>query len=180
MRLTLALIATPITISLLDDHPPIGRGDVVEIQGPASSGKTHLLYHLLLSCILPPAKSSDHTSSSPANQGTSAIIYDLDFSFDILQFRRLLVKRISCLFPTFGVAEHARLVQASFRRLHIFRPRSQSQLAASLKYLASYHTSRMQENEIGFLAVDSISTFYWPERPPGGANAPLRARESEE
>lgn len=150
----------PITISLFDNHPPIGRGDVVEIQGPASSGKTHFLYQLLLSCILPRAESS----GTPAHQGTSAIIYDLDFSFDILRFRRILTKRISCLFPMFGATEHAELVQASLRRLHIFRPRSQSQLAASLKYLPSYHVTRMPENEIGFLAIDSISTYYWPER----------------
>lgn len=153
----------PIAISLFDDHPPIGRGDVVEVQGPASSGKTHLLYQLLLSCILPRARSSS-TSSSPADQGTSAIIYDLDFSFDMLRFRCTLAKRISCLFPMFGATEHAELVQASLRRLHIFRPRSQSQLAASLKYLPSYHATRMPENEIGFLAIDSISAYYWPER----------------
>lgn len=155
--------ATPIAISLFDDHPPISRGDVVEIQGPASSGKTHLLYHLLLACILPLARSS-HTSSSFMAQRTSAVVYDLDFSFDVLRFHRLLARRISCLFPMLDATEHAELVQASLRRLHIFRPRSQSQLAASIKCLASYHASCMPENEIGFLAIDSVSTFYWPER----------------
>ncbi|KAI6132736.1 hypothetical protein EV401DRAFT_217110 [Pisolithus croceorrhizus] len=154
---------TPITIPLFDDHPPMGRGDVVEIQGPASSGKTHLLYQLLLYFMLPWAKSGSPLSSL-ADQGTSAIIYDLDSSFDVLRFRCLLAKRISCLFPIFGTTEHAELVQASLRRLHIFRPKSLSQLAASLKYLPSYHTTRMPGNEIGFLAIDSISTYYWLER----------------
>ncbi|KAL4071031.1 hypothetical protein J3A83DRAFT_3348595 [Scleroderma citrinum] len=146
-------------IPLFDDHLPLNRGDVIEIQGHASCGKSHLLYHFLLSCILPPAK-----SSMAPSRGMSAILYDLDSSFNILRFCNLLSTRISHLFPLLDDEKHTELKQASLSRLHIFRPKSLSQLAISLKYLPSYHASHIQDNEIGLVAIDSISAFYWPER----------------
>lgn len=38
------------------------------------------------------------------------------------------------------------------------------QLAASLANLPSYHASSLSASEIGLVAVDSMSTFYWPDR----------------
>lgn len=93
----------------------------------------------------------------------SAILYDTDSTFDISRFCHLLSIRISDLFPLADDAKHAELQQASLTRLHIFRPRSLPQLATSLKYLPSYHASHMPDDEIGLLAIDSTSAFYWPE-----------------
>lgn len=140
-------------IPLFDNHIPLNRGDVIEIQGHASCGKSHFLYHFLLSCILPP----------PPSRGMSAILYDTDSSFDILRFCHLLSTRISELFPLVDAGKHAELKQTSLSLLHIFRPKSLPQLATSLKYLLSYHASHIPDDEIGLLAIDSMSAFYWPE-----------------
>lgn len=149
-------------ISLFDDRLPLSRGDVIEIQGPASSGKTHLLYHFLLTCILP--ESGVSLSSTPAIRGRAAIFYDADSSFDISRFRKLLAVRVARLSPQSDQDTQNTLIQAALRRLHIFRPKSLLQLAISIKHLGSYHASQLPDDEIGLLVVDSISTFYWTER----------------
>ena len=52
----------------------------------------------------------------------------------------------------------------SLRKLHIFRPTSSIQLAVTLLHLPAYHISQLLDAEIGLLAIDSISSFYWPDR----------------
>ena len=49
--------------------------------------------------------------------------------------------------------------------LHIFRPTSSLQLAITLIHLPRYHAtdSRLRDKEIGLLAIDSLSAFYWRE-----------------
>ncbi|KAG6337324.1 hypothetical protein ID866_1749 [Astraeus odoratus] len=149
-------------IPLFDDQLRLNRGDVVEIQGSSSCGKTHLLYHLLLAGMLPPTEST--IPSWLAGRGMSAIVFDTDNSFDILRFRHLLTSRISHLFPQLDERKHTEIMQVLLARLHMFRPKSLLQVATSLKYLPSYHASRMPDSEIGILAIDSMSTFYWSDR----------------
>ncbi|KIJ21644.1 hypothetical protein PAXINDRAFT_104959 [Paxillus involutus ATCC 200175] len=142
--------------------PAINRGEVIEIQGPASSGKTHLLYHILLNCLIP---KSDHTTPvAVGGRGMSAIVYDTDLSFIVQRLRHLLLTRISHLLPLSDESEKEEIVRQSLVRLHVFRPTSLLQLATSLKNLPLYHASHMPNDEIGVLAIDSMSTFYWGER----------------
>ncbi|KAH0838396.1 hypothetical protein J3R83DRAFT_6703 [Lanmaoa asiatica] len=134
--------------------PPLNRGDVIEIQGPASSGKTHLLYHILLSFLVPVSPSADAQ--------IAAVVYDTDGSFDIQRFRHLLLSRISRL-PS-STLDPQESVRRSLARLHLFRPTTLIQLAASIANLPAYHSSHMPNQEIAVLAIDSISTFYWADR----------------
>ena len=124
---------------------------MIEIQGPASSGKTHLLYHLLLSVLVP--------SQRPE---IAVVVYDTDAAFDIQRFRHLLLSRISRL-PSSTLDPHE-CVQRALARLHLFRPTSFAQLAASIANLPAYHSSHMPNQEIAVLAIDSISAFYWADR----------------
>lgn len=130
--------------------PALHRGDVIEIQGPASSGKTHLLYHILLSFLVPP------------HAEIAAVVYDTDAAFDIQRFRHLLLSRIARL-PSTTLHPHER-VRRALARLHVFRPTSLVQLAASIANLPEYHSSHMPNQEIAVLAIDSISSFYWADR----------------
>ncbi|KAH7883691.1 hypothetical protein F5I97DRAFT_1565279 [Phlebopus sp. FC_14] len=162
----------------------LNSGDVIEIQGPPASGKTHLLYHFVLNCIMP-SGGWNHSDFSPdvAGRCKSAIIYDMDLSFDIRRLHRLLLMRIARLLPLSHESERAEYAEQSLRRLHIFRPTALLQLATSIKHLGQYHASNMPNDEIGLLAVDSMSTFYWSERFSAeqlGNIAPHKARNRTE
>ncbi|KAG9314459.1 hypothetical protein JVU11DRAFT_5256 [Chiua virens] len=109
------------------------------------------------------AATSSRSKAQPPDPQTriAAVVYDTDASFDIRRFRHLLLSRTARLQPTLDPQES---VRRSLARLHLFRPTSLSQLAASIASLPAYHTSQMPNQEIAVLAIDSISSFYWPER----------------
>jgi len=156
-------VAPASTVDLTAKKPsftsPLRRGDVIEIQGAPSSGKTHLLYHLLIDCITPPT----HHSTSLGGWGKAGIVFDMDHSFHIDRFNRLLLGRLTRLLGG-GASDIESLAQQSLERLRIFRPRSSLQLSVTISHLAEYHFDYLAEEEIGIVAIDSMSTYYWPDR----------------
>ncbi|KAG6911881.1 hypothetical protein DXG01_000128 [Tephrocybe rancida] len=147
-----AFLASPTGNRLLHSH--ITRGDVVEIQGGPSSGKTHLLYHLVIDCITP---------TLHGGWAKAAIVFDMDHSFDIVRLNHLLLHRLTRL-TGLNALTVASISQSALRKLHIFRPASTAQLAATLSHLAAYHSISLAEEEIGVVAIDSMSSHYWPDR----------------
>lgn len=149
---------------------PLNRGDVVEIQGPAASGKSHFIYHLLATCVLPPS----FNLAEVGGWACAAVLVDADGKFSIKRFRHLLLARLSKSIPvTSGLSTpssdgHAveELVVQCLSRLHIFRPQSSAQVATTLMHLPEYHSAHpsLRSEEIGLLAVDSLSAFYWSDR----------------
>ncbi|KAJ6610107.1 hypothetical protein B0H10DRAFT_1638209, partial [Mycena sp. CBHHK59/15] len=127
-------------------------GDVLEIQAPSGAGKTQLLYFLLVTCIMP----------SPQGWGRAAVVFDTDGTFDSCRLRDLLVLRLQALSATSEDTQH--LAEIALHRVHLFRPVSSAQLAASLFHLPVYHTAQMPNAEMGLVVVDSMSAFYWPDR----------------
>ncbi|KAL1720892.1 P-loop containing nucleoside triphosphate hydrolase protein [Schizophyllum commune] len=129
-------------------------GNVMEIQGPPACGKTHMLYSLLANCIIP---------TELGGWGKAAVLCDTDGTFDPLRFRQVLVNR---LLPRYSGAADAtdKLLRASLQRLHVFRPSTSNQLAITLAYLPAYHSSKLPNDEIGILAIDSLSAFHWSDR----------------
>lgn len=95
--------------------------------------------------------------------GLAAVIYDTDASFDIARLHQLLLARLSPFLPH-NIEMARRLTEESLHRLHVFRPTSLLQLATSLLHLPSYHKVSIPEHEIGLIAVDSMSSFYWTDR----------------
>ncbi|EIN14184.1 hypothetical protein PUNSTDRAFT_38523, partial [Punctularia strigosozonata HHB-11173 SS5] len=153
-------------------HSSLNRGDVLEIQGPASSGKTHFIYHLTSICLLP-----DHLDGHRlGGWNKAAVVFDCDDAFDVIRFKQLLDSQISHLIArsSAGASESGpvradeqqreKLVTDCLQHLHVFRPTSTLQLAATILNLPSYHLENDPDVEIGLLAVDSISAFYWPDR----------------
>jgi DNA-repair protein XRCC2 len=59
---------------------------------------------------------------------------------------------------------HGQIISVALRNIHIFRPKSSSQLAAGLANLSSYHVCNLPTSEIALLAVDSASSFHWLDR----------------
>ncbi|KAJ3719779.1 hypothetical protein FB446DRAFT_715314 [Lentinula raphanica] len=135
-------------------------GDVVEIQGPSASGKSHLLYLLVIICIIP----TTYASISLGGWDKAAILFDTDASFDPTRFRRLLTSHLGTALSDKDSDVGEQLVKRSLQNLHIFCPASTTQLAATLLSLPSYHHTHLPDSEIGILAIDSMSAFYWSDR----------------
>ncbi|TFK76994.1 hypothetical protein BDN72DRAFT_890780 [Pluteus cervinus] len=164
---------------------PLTRGDIVEIQGPHTSGKSHLVYLLAITCILPPS----HLDVIFDGWGHSAVVMDTDGSFSIARFAHLLRQHIDRLFPNTYSREQVmqEIFTASLTRLHVFWPNSTSQLAATICHLPAHLASKYPGQEIGMIAIDSMSAFHWQDRftveqlrqlptstIPGGIFAPSR------
>ena len=143
----------------------LNRGDVVEVQGPASSGKTWLIDQMVMSCVLPYELLEEPSSlMSPTIGGwnKSAIVFDTQGRWNVNRLAKMLRSRLrkGGLSPETADV----IVGDSLRRVHIFRPKSSSSLAATIFRLPHYHATQMPNEEIGLLAIDSISTFYWEDK----------------
>jgi DNA-repair protein XRCC2 len=122
-------------------------------------GKSHLLAHFIMTCILP----ASHLGIPLHGWDKSTILIDLDRTFDVHRFRHLLRNRIGGRIPNSD--ENLDLfVDLLLRKLHIFRPESSVQFAVAAANLPNYHSSSMPNDEIGLVAVDSLSAFYWQDR----------------
>lgn len=143
----------------------LNGGDLIEVQGPPASGKTHFLYHLIITSILP----STVLDVSSGSWDKAAVIFDTDGTFSLFRLRELLLSRLSSLLKaklqndTHPVLLET-IAKTSLARVHVFQPTSSVQLAASLLNLPNYHVEHLPEDTIGLVAVDSISSFYWPDR----------------
>lgn len=49
-------------------------------------------------------------------------------------------------------------------RFHVFSPTSTAQLAITILNLGQYQAAQIPDLDIGLIAIDSISAFYWPDR----------------
>ncbi|KAF8591892.1 hypothetical protein K439DRAFT_1626404 [Ramaria rubella] len=156
----------------------LNRGDVIEIQGPAASGKTQLLYHLTACCILPkevPVESADAHAERTVHLGgwsSSTVVLDCDGRWDTMRLYNILVTRLDLAlskyhFLTTVHQSHPSVPSIALdalSRLHVFHPASSFQLAATLLNLPKYHAEKMPKEEIRLLLVDSISAFHWADR----------------
>lgn len=151
----------------LTKDSPLNPGDVIEIQGPAVSGKTHFLYHLAAHCLLPkeldvPAKCTVHLGGWQS----SVVVLDCDARWNLSRLRGILITRLNmaCGEENTSFIDTSAVALESLSRLHIFRPQSSIQLAATLENLPKYHMEKMPEENIRFLFVDSISSFHWIDK----------------
>lgn len=131
---------------------------VVELQGPPASGKTHLLYLLIVNCIIPPS----HKHISLGGWGKAALVMDTDGTFRAARLRLLLRTSLARLLPDDTSLDE--VTTACLERVRVFHPNSSTQLAATIAHLQAYHASRLPTTAVGLLAVDSMSAFYWPDR----------------
>lgn len=115
--------------------------------------------HLMMTCIIP----RNHLSLDLGGWGKAAVLIDADDTFDTRRFRQLLMSRLTRLLPLhFDVIPQ--LAQALLRKVHVFRPKTSHQLAFTVLNLANYHADAMHNAEVGLVAIDSISAFYWQDR----------------
>ena len=148
----------------------LSRGNVVELQGAPGTGKTRLVYDAVATCILPKQASGLQLGG----WGQAAFVLDTEDTFDIQCVHRLLCARLDRAFRTDDTVQlkddldqaRATTVEEALRNLHVFRPASSTQLAATILQLPYYHHEEpyIQNCEFGLLVVDSMSSFYWQDR----------------
>jgi DNA-repair protein XRCC2 len=144
-------------------HP----GDVLEIQGPAATGKTALLYHLVVDYIIPPSmRHSSHEQIEAAVRHKGVIVFDTDNCFDLAHLRHVLSSRLAKMLSHLASdsIEITSLCQICLEGVHLFFPTTSLQMAIALNHLLKYHAQSMPDRKIGLVAIDSISSFFWPDR----------------
>lgn len=156
------MLRVPNLDSYVASEPTLGRDSVssrtiIEIQGHTGSGKTHLLYFLLGTCILP----FEHLSTFIGGWKKAAFVFDMDGHFRISRFREILAARLR---ENLSPSAIPSVVEKYLRRLHIFRPTSSDQLAITLKCIPKYHSKLFPDLELGMITIHSIDAFYWLDR----------------
>ena len=169
------------------DSSTLNRGDVLEVQGPAGSGKTSILHFLAMTTCLPRSWSvalSVRGSSRPpriediAIGGRSRSVAVVDCNngrFSIERLYRLVhahlerrvqehAGQIPALYSATAPEEdlHKETIKA-LARVHVFNPTSSVSLAATLLQLPLY-SIKACASEILFVLVDGMSAFYWQDR----------------
>ncbi|KAF9532034.1 hypothetical protein CPB83DRAFT_54450 [Crepidotus variabilis] len=151
-------------IPALDDHlshnsPKCLRaGDVIHIQGPTGTGKSHLLYFLVTSCILP----LSNLGRDLGGWGKVTFVLDMDGTFDVVRLKDILLDRLQT--AGFAPTSTTTLIQKCLENVHIFRPSSTGQLAITLAYLPKYYLKHFPNASLGLVAIHSIDAFYWLDR----------------
>ncbi|KZT52512.1 hypothetical protein CALCODRAFT_487086 [Calocera cornea HHB12733] len=154
------------------------RGDLIELTSAAAVGKTQFLYFLCMTTILPfelavsLASTGDDAPILLGGRGKSVVVCDCDNRWDMLRLadhlEHYIQKRIS-LTPDIDASDIPpetipEAVQSALRRLHLFRPTNTLSLAATLQSLPAYHRTKMKDEEISMLMIDSMTAFYWTDR----------------
>ncbi|KAB2048331.1 hypothetical protein ERO13_A13G091600v2 [Gossypium hirsutum] len=165
---------------------PLRVGNVVELVGPSSSSKTHILIQAAITCILPKL----WKGVSYGGLGHSAMFIDLDCRFDVLRFSELLNHRImeAANGSSSKVGCHQKDSEAQFERM---KPYNEELFALCMKrflYIRCYDSSeflatlktlhyRLQKERevhgvnVHLLLIDSIGAFHWVDR--GSSSFPL-------
>lgn len=129
-------------------HP----GQLMEITGEPSTGKTTLATDFLARCILP-------VSYNGKNSG--AVVINTDHHFDLFK----LISIMEYYLKTLGKnASCRKVIETCLGNLTVLNCYSNEQLEATFMNL---QTIVLQNNNISLLVVDSIAAYYWLERANG-------------
>ena len=146
----------PALDSCLSRHDPDGLrwGDIIHIHGPSGSGKSLLVYLLVVTCCMPLNRLSDF----PGGWNKIAFVFDMDGTLDILQFHQFLLARLAKIVPSVSVDP---VLSECLKRVHIFRPHSTEELAVTLAHLPKYHSNNFPDAGMGMIVIHSFEAFHW-------------------
>lgn len=138
----------------------------VEITGKLSSGKTLLLMQLVAKCLLPPV----YDGIQIEGLDVAVLLINTDHHFRVSKLVHLMhcivakacrSQEILCS----GSAIRELLIVPCLKNLTVVNCYDNSQFKVTL---ATLDDILMNNPQIGLLAIDSISSFYWQERDIGG------------
>ena len=167
-----------------DDGPTCS--DIIEVYGSDGCGKSQLLLHLAASCILP----SSWLGVPLKGLSVSVMLIDTDYHFSIMRLACLLESRVMHMFdelkslecmpeekvdveqftqwrPTMPVPTSTMMdafIKTCLQRLYVVHCSGSEELLATLCSLESILSVKP---EFSLLLIDSISAFYWIDKPVG-------------
>ncbi|EJD45793.1 hypothetical protein AURDEDRAFT_184691 [Auricularia subglabra TFB-10046 SS5] len=169
------LVSTTAPEAPLISSASLQHGDVLEITGAPKSGKTHLLYWLAMNCILPreilvsaPGGHSEHVSVG--GWGRLAVVCDCDGRWDTRRLHSLLVSRIAQFERDHEISlpqSAEDIARACMKKLILYQlgdASSSLRLVAALHALPTYLRTTWPHDDLGLLAVDSMSATLWQDR----------------
>ncbi|XP_037242903.1 DNA repair protein XRCC2 isoform X1 [Falco biarmicus] len=130
------------------------HGDVIEFHGPEGTGKTEMLYHLIVRCIIP---------KSGGGLEVEVMFIDTDYHFDMLRLVTILENRLA--------QRTEEMIKQCLGRLFLVNCSSSTQLLLTLYSLENMFCTHPS---LCLLILDSISAFYWIDRSNGGESVNLQ------
>lgn len=157
-----------------------------------TGGLVHILYTAIAAAVLPPGPASqpgDQTANRTSlyNGGKSgiAIVLDAEGTFDVSLLTQTMLSLLPA--PTTPVPTvdapsdkrpstppaHLQTIEQALSHVHIFRPSSLAQLAATAAYLPTYLRSlhapasaghASYDRALALVVLDSASSFFWQDR----------------
>lgn len=135
-------------------------GDVVEFYGGEGCGKTEMLLHLLIKCIMP-----DNFHGISMNGRSMSVVYiDCDYRFNLLRLISILEQRYCKACQAVNqtlVKLSEEFIRTCLQRFHIIRCDSIHQLIASLHWLEG---SISNNPDIAVMLIDGIGSFHWQDK----------------
>eukprot|EP01083_Nonionella_stella_P078662 215371_1 len=143
-------------------------GNVIEVAGRSGTGKTELMYAIILSCILPESQ----MGVQYGGQGIQVLYIDLSMKFSIPRLQYLLSQRVKLAFNNRhgesilvdGENEVTNLFDECFDRLFVVQPASTEEFLAALHQVNAIKESNQS---LRLIIIDDISTFFFPKRNSG-------------
>ncbi|RMY17298.1 hypothetical protein D0867_06131 [Hortaea werneckii] len=138
---------------------------VVELTSAAGGGgKTHILYCLTAIAVCP---------KSSGGREACVIILDTDGTFSVDRLAQQIRKHLTTNRTTSNLEGHSDTdlddaIFSCLKHVHLFRPQSLASTIRTLEDLPSHLFNQTRHHSynrtVGFIALDSLSTFYWPNR----------------
>ncbi|RMY60831.1 hypothetical protein D0865_01318 [Hortaea werneckii] len=138
---------------------------VVELTSTASGGgKTHILYCMTAIAVCP---------KSSGGREACAIILDTDGTFSVDRLAQQIRKHLTTNRITSNPEEHCDTdlddaIFSCLKHVHLFRPQSLTSTIRTLEDLPSHLFDQTRHHSydrtVGFIALDSASSFYWQHR----------------
>ena len=140
-------------------------GDSVEFYGEEGCGKTEVLTHFCISCILPKKWNSLDLFGKEAK----VVFIDTAYKFPLWRLIGVLEKRVryeaSKKSMFISTADMSEIVRTCLQRLFLVRCTSSLILVKTLSHLEKLF---YENPDICLLVIDTISEFYWMDRTING------------
>ena len=129
------------------------RHSYIEITGGRGSGKSSLLTKLIASCIMP----TKHGNSILPGNGVPAILINTDHQINLFS----IIAQLEHLLNTHTNIDTKEVIQICLRNLTILNCYSSDQLKFTF---LNIERILQDDDNIGVLAIDSLSAYYWADR----------------
>jgi hypothetical protein len=160
--------------------------DVVEIYGRSGSGKSEMLYTIMLCCGLP----TEYAGIPIGGQQVGVVVIDLDYRISVVRLLLLLDAHVrnlyertakeetaSWTFPTASgfieSAEYDVMLSEFLERIHLVHCQTPSELLVAIRQAGKIARESSRANGSGsvtrMLLIDNLASFFWQSKCTQGA-----------